>query len=91
MTQKKGHKILHVKKSFKKEFKRQLRLALIAAIGFTIAFSWRNAVYNSSKEVIKKVSSYTGDVLTEFYTAIFITLIGVVILLTTSKFLKDKK
>ena len=91
MAQKTGHRIFHIKKSFKKEFKRQLRLAIIAAIGFTIAFSWRNAVYNSSKELIKKFSDFAGTVLTEFYTAIFITFLGVVILLATSKFLKDKK
>jgi uncharacterized membrane protein len=82
--------IFHVKKSFKKEFRRQVRLAVIAAVGFLIAFSWRNALYNSSQKIVEKITSATGDVLTELYTAIFITFLGVLLILISSRFLKEK-
>lgn len=79
-----------VRKSFKKEFKKQLRFAIMAAIGFTIAFAWRDAVYNSASSVVDKFTNAADFVLSEIYTAIFITIIGVVLLLFTSKILKDK-
>lgn len=83
-------KLLKTKKSFKKEFRRQLRLAIIAAIGFTIAFAWRNAIYNSAQELVIKFTQSAHLILTEIYTAIFITLIAVVLILFTSKILKEK-
>lgn len=82
--------VFRIKKSFKKEFKRQIRLAIIAAVGFLIAFSWRDAIYNSSQKFVEKVTSATGDILTEFYTALFVSLLGVFLILISSKFLKEK-
>lgn len=32
-------RIFQTKRSFRKEFKRQIKLAIIAAVGFTVAFS----------------------------------------------------
>lgn len=90
MTKKAKFKIFHARKSFKKEFKRQLRFAIIAAIGFTIAFAWRNALYNSFNIVVKKFLKTADIVLSEFFTAILITLTGVILLLITSKLLKEK-
>lgn len=85
------HKIFHVKRTFKKEFKRQLRFAIIAAIGFIIAFSWRDAIYNSANSIVEKFTDVAGVVLSEIYTAVFITLVGVAVLLISSKFLKEKR
>lgn len=78
-----------VKRSFKKEFKKQVRWAIIAAVGFIIAFAWRNAIYNGSRSIVERFSTTIDLVLTEFYTAIFITIIGVIILLVSSKVLKS--
>ncbi len=83
-------KVFKTKKSFKKEFKRQLRLAIIAAIGFTVAFAWRNAIYNSAQNLIGQIINSTEFVLTESITALAITLFAVIILFLTSKILKDK-
>jgi len=83
-------RLLKTKKSFKKEFKRQIRFALVAAVGFTIAFAWRNAIYNSAKEIVDKFSQTTHVIMTEIYTAIFITVLAVILIFLTSKLLKDK-
>jgi hypothetical protein len=90
MKKKRGHKVFHVKKSFKKEFKRQIRLAVIAAIGFIIAFAWRDAIYRSAQNLVKQFTEAANVVLTEIYTALFITLIGVILLSMTSKLLKER-
>ena len=84
-------RVFRVRRSFKKEFKRQLRFAITAAIGFTIAFSWRNAVYNASYSIVDKFASAASSALSEAYTAIFITLVGVAVIFLTSKILRDRK
>lgn len=83
-------RLLRTRRSFKKEFRRQLRLAIIAAVGFTVAFSWRNAVYNSSKKIIEILTKSTQLIINELLTALFITLLSVLLLFFTSKLLREK-
>ncbi len=85
---KKSHRVFHTRSSFKKEFKRQLKFALIAAIGFTIALAWRDSIRKISSSVIETFLNITGSALSEIYIALFITIIGVIIILITSKTLK---
>ncbi len=83
-------KLLKIKRSFKSEFKKQLRFAISAAIGFIIAFSWRNAVFAFFREEVSRILDVSPEhYLTESYTALAITLLGVLLILLTSKLLKD--
>jgi len=82
--------IFETKRSFRKEFKRQIRLALVAAIGFTIAFAWRNAVFDAFQSFVARFLDVAPDhYLSELYTAIVITLFGVILIFITSKLLQD--
>lgn len=84
-------KILQTKRSFRTEFKRQMRLAITAAIGFTIAFAWRNAVFDTFLLYVSRVLDVSADhYLSEIYTAIAITLFGVLLILITSKLLRER-
>jgi hypothetical protein len=84
-------KILQVRKSFKKEFKRQIKFAIIAAVGFTIAFAWRDAVFTSVLNYVSKILDVApSHFLTEIYTAITITVLGVIVILITSKIFKGE-
>jgi len=83
-------KIFRTKRSFKKEFRRQLKLAIIAAIGFTVAFAWRNAVYHSTQSLVEKFTEQTHAVLNEVFTALTITIIAVILILILSKIMKDR-
>ncbi len=77
-------------RSFRLEFKRQVRLALVAAIGFTIAFAWRNAVFDAFESYVSRLMDIpVAHYMTEVYTAIGITLVGVVVIMLTSKLLKE--
>lgn len=85
------HQMIKTKRSFKQEFKKQIRFAITAAIGFTIAFSWREAVFDmflnfTSRVLDLSVEHYS----TKIYTAILITILGVLLIFFTSKILKDK-
>ena len=77
------------KKSFRKEFKRQVRLAIVAGIGFTVAFAWRNAIYDSLFGFVVKFTETTNIMLSEVYTAIFISIFAAMLIYLTSKLLKD--
>ena len=77
-------------KKFRREFKKQIRFVIMAAVGFIIAFAWRDAIYNSSSYIVDKFIDAADVVLSEIYTAIFITVIRVLFLLFTSKLLRDR-
>ena len=84
-------KYFETKKSFRKEFKRQIRLAILAAIGFTIAFAWKRAVFDTFLDYVSRfmdlpINHYTSEI----YTAIAITLLGVILIFITSKLLRDR-
>ena len=84
-------KYFNVKKSFKKEFKRQIKLAVLAAIGFTIAFAWKRAVFDTCLSYVSRFMDLpTNHYTAEVYTAVAITLIGVMLIFLTSKLLRDK-
>lgn len=83
-------KIFQAKRSFKAEFKRQIRLAVTAAIGFTIAFAWRNAIFEAFQSFVSRFLDVPiGHYLSETYTALAITLGGVLLILLTSKVLRE--
>jgi hypothetical protein len=84
-------KYFEVKKSFKKEFKRQIKLAILAAIGFTIAFAWKRAVFDTFLDYVSRFMDLpTSHYLSELYTAVAITFVGVMLIFLTSKLLRDK-
>ena len=82
--------ILDTRRSFRKEFKRQIRLAIVAAIGFTIAFAWRDAIFNAFQSFVSRFLDLpAGHYMTQIYTAAAITLAGVLLIMLTSKLMKE--
>jgi hypothetical protein len=85
-------KLFKVTRSFKKEFRRQMRFAVTAAIGFSIAFAWRESIFAMFQSFVSRFFDIVpGHYLTEIYTALMITLIGALLILLTSKVLKEEK
>lgn len=83
-------RIFKTKKSFGKEFKRQIKLAIIAAIGFTVAFAWRQAIFDTFQSFLTRLLDVQpGHYLSENYTALAITVAGVIVIFISSKILKD--
>jgi hypothetical protein len=82
--------IFKTKKSFKQELRRQTRLAITAAIGFTIAYAWRESIFTTFENFVSRFFDLTqGHYSTQIYTALTITIFGVLLILLTSKILKD--
>jgi multisubunit Na+/H+ antiporter MnhB subunit len=78
------------KKSFRAEFRRQLRLAISAAIGFSVAFAWRNVVWGWGQGFVNLVYNSTNVVLDEVLTGVAITFFAVILLFVSSKILREK-
>jgi uncharacterized membrane protein len=75
------------KKGFVKEFKRQIRFAIAAAIGFVIAFAWRDYILKSVGNFLSSFFPLT-PLYSSFLIALIITLFGVLIIIVTSKLLE---
>ncbi|MGV8142465.1 MAG: DUF5654 family protein [Candidatus Pacearchaeota archaeon] len=83
-------KHLKTSRSFIKEFKKQVRFSIAAAVGFSIAFAWRESIFDTFLAFVSRfLDVASGHYLTEIYTALTITVAGVILLLITSKILKD--
>ena len=82
-------KILKTNRSFKKEFRRQLRFAITAAIGFTVAFAWRNAIYDALYKLVQEITKVTQPIISDIYTALLITFLGILLIFLTSRILKE--
>jgi len=76
------------KKKFTKEFKEHLRIGLTAAVGFTIAFAWREPLILMVNSFASKVLKSTIEYQASIWSAFIITFIGVIIIWYLSRILR---
>ena len=74
--------------NFKKEFKRQARLALVAAVGFIIAFAWKDFVFGLTGDILSKFLEL-NPITSALAISIVVTFLGVLIILISSRILKN--
>jgi len=72
---------------FKNELKKQTRLAIAAAIGFIIAFAWRDFIIQITDNALARVMNLSPATST-LITAITLTIIGVILIFISSKALE---
>lgn len=72
---------------FKMEFKKQIRLALAAAIGFIIAFAWKDFVLKLTGDALSRFLEL-NPITSSLVLSIVVTFLGVLIILISSKILK---
>ena len=82
--------MLKVRRSFRLEVKRQLRLAIASAIGFTIAFGWKEAIFEGMINYVSRIMDVNPDhYLTNTYTAIAMTFLGVLCIFISARLLRE--
>jgi len=81
-------RLIRAGKRFKKEFRTELRLLIIITLGFTIAFSWRQTIFDISQNFIHLIIKGESSQLSTIFTSIFITIISLLLISITSKILK---
>lgn len=72
----------------RREFKLQLRLLIIVALGFTIAFSWRETIFDAVQTLVLRLVEINNPVYASIATSTTITITCLIIILITSRFLK---
>ncbi|MBU0760054.1 MAG: hypothetical protein KJ600_00430 [Nanoarchaeota archaeon] len=77
-------------KNFQKEFKKQVRLIVIVTLGFTIAFSWRQTIFDAVQTLVQKLTNSNG-LPSSVLTSIVITLISLLIIYITAHLLREKR
>lgn len=75
---------------FKEEFRKQMRLLIIFTIGFTIAFSWRQTIFDITQTAVQKFFNTQNFFYSTLFTSLTITIFGIIIIFLTSHLLKIK-
>jgi len=87
-----GRKIrnfFYIGRNFKKEFRRQLRMLIVITLGFTIAFTWRQTIFDLSQSFVQLILNIKGSTALTLLTSTFITLISIILIYIAAHFLKD--
>lgn len=74
---------------FKKEFKRQLRLLIIITLGFTIAFTWRQTIFDISRDFVQLITNIQSSSYLSILTSVLITILSLLLIYLTSHLLKE--
>jgi len=75
---------------FKREFRRQIRTLIIVTLGFTIAFTWRQTVFDLSQNFVKFITNIQGSSTLSVLTSVFITLLSLLLIYVAAHFLKHE-
>jgi len=76
-------------KKFKKEFRKQVRFLIVITLGFTIAFTWRQTIFDISQTMMQFFTKTQSSTLLSILTSVFITLLSLFFIYLASYFLKE--
>ncbi len=79
-----------IEHKFKREFKNQVRMFIIITLGFTIAFSWRQTVFDLSQTFVQFITDVKDSSASTILTSTFITIFSIFIIYLASHFLKNE-
>lgn len=74
---------------FHDEFRKQVRLLIVMTLGFTIAFTWRQTVFDVSQTFVKFITNIQDSSSLSIITSTFITLSSIIIIYIASRWLKE--
>ncbi len=77
-------------KNFRKDFKHQMKTLVVVGAGFTIAFTWRQTVFDISKRVVQFVTNIRDSSILSIATSIFTTVFSLVLVLLVIYLLKER-
>jgi flagellar biosynthesis protein FlhB len=75
---------------FRAEVRKQIRLLIVVTLGFTIAFTWRQTIFDLFQTAVQSFFPTANAALSSSLTSLAITLVSVVVILLASYFLQGK-
>ena len=76
-------------RSFKRDFRHQLKTLIVVGAGFTIAFTWRQTIFDISERAVQFFTNIRDSSVLSLATSIFTTLFSLVVVLLIIYLLKD--
>ncbi|MBI4117045.1 hypothetical protein HY449_04855 [Candidatus Pacearchaeota archaeon] len=83
--------LFHRGENYKKELKKQIRLLITFTLGLTIAFTWRQTIFELSEDIIKSVFGVKSAVSLSIFASFFITIFSVGLIYLSSFYLREKE
>jgi uncharacterized membrane protein len=76
-------------KNFRRDFRKQIKTLIVVGAGFTIAFTWRQTLFDISQKIVQFITNIKSSSVLSLATSIFTTLISILFVLVVLYFLKD--
>ncbi len=76
-------------RNFRKDFRRQLKTLVVVGAGFTIAFTWRQTIFDISKRAVEFITKIKDSSVLSIITSVFTTLISILFVLLVIYLLKE--
>jgi ABC-type proline/glycine betaine transport system permease subunit len=77
-------------RSFRKDFRNQIKTLVVVGAGFTIAFTWRQTLFDISQKIVQFITNIKSSAVLSLATSIFTTLISVAFVLLVVYLLKEQ-
>lgn len=78
-------------KKFKREFRRQIRMLIIITLSFTIAFKWRQTIFDASQSIVQFFLDVQSSTTLSILTSLLITILSIFLIYLTAHLLKDSQ
>jgi asparagine N-glycosylation enzyme membrane subunit Stt3 len=76
---------------YREEFRKQMRMFIIFTLGFTIAFTWRETIFDLSKSFVNWITHSTNPNAVSVWASVFITFLCLILIFLTTRWLRDKR
>jgi hypothetical protein len=76
-------------RNFRKDFRRQMKTLVVVGAGFTIAFTWRQTVFDVSERLVRFFMNIKDSSILSVSTSIFTTLFSLLFVLLVIYLLKE--
>ncbi len=74
---------------FKREFRKQLKTFFVVSAGFTIAFTWRQTIFDASEKLVQLIINIQSSSVLSILTSMFTTIISLLIMFVAIYLLKE--
>jgi hypothetical protein len=75
--------------SFKREFRKQVRMLIVFTFGFTMAFTWRQTIFDLSLTAVQFVTHIKNSAELSLLSSVLITIVSLIVIFLASHWLKD--
>jgi len=70
---------------FHDEFRKQARLLIVFTLGFTIAFTWRQTIFDLSQTFVQFITNVKDSSTLSILASIFITIVSIILIYLASQ------